>query len=88
MTQQGMVHFRQEIHPIAEMLAKQEQKLEEKIQSTPAESEAKKRVIAELKEFGQKFKERLVSQDADHIIDTIFKVGVPSIPLFLNLLKG
>jgi hypothetical protein len=88
MTSQGMVHFRKEIHPVARMLAKQEQKLEEKIQNTAADSEVKKRVIAELKGFGQKFKDRLESQAADYIIETIFKVGVPSIPLFLALLKG
>jgi hypothetical protein len=83
-----MVHFRQEIHPIAEMLAKQEQKLEEKIQNTPADSELKERVITELKGFGQRFKARLVSQAEQYITDTIFKVGVSSIPLFLALLKG
>jgi hypothetical protein len=85
MTQQGMVHFRQEIHPIAEMLAKEEQKLEEKIQNATVDSEVKKRVISELQEFGQKFKDRLPSQAADYVINIIFKVGVSSIPLLFAL---
>jgi hypothetical protein len=88
MTSQGMVQFRKEIHSIAQMLAKQEQKLEEKIQNADAESEVKKRVIDELRGFGKKFKDRLESQAADYIIDIIFKVGVVSIPLFMELFKG
>lgn len=69
-----MVWIRQEIHPIAQMLAK-EQKLEEKIQNTTADSEVKKVVIEELKGFAQKFKDRLESQAADYIITTMERIG-------------
>jgi hypothetical protein len=87
MTTQGMVQFRKELSPMAQMLVKQEQKLEEKIQNTTANSEVKNRIIQQLNEFGRKFKDRLESEAVEYIVTIMKDTGWKSIPIFMGIIK-
>jgi hypothetical protein len=87
MTTNGMLQFRKEIHPVAQMLVNQEKKLEEKIQKASTRSEVKNRIIQELKGFGIKFKDGVEQDAVEHLITTMKVVGPRSIPAIMDALK-
>ena len=87
MTASGMLQFRKEILPMAQMLISHEQKLEQRIQNSKANSEVKKGFILKLKGFRDKFQDRLESEAIDFIIKTAKDIGTKSIPILLDLMK-
>lgn len=83
----GMLQFRKEILPMAHMLIIQDQRLEQGIQRSKAESNIKSGFIEQLKEFKDKFKDKLEEQAIDYILTTARDLGIGAIPILLELMK-
>jgi hypothetical protein len=62
MTYNGMLQFRKEIFPVAQMLINDDEKLEQGVHRTKTESDVKLGFIEQAKKFGDKFKDKLEDQ--------------------------
>lgn len=87
-TSNGMIQFRREILPMAQMLINQEETLEKTIRSSKAESNVKIGFLDNLRKFKDKFKDRLEDQATDYIIATAKEYGLKAIPILIELMKS
>jgi hypothetical protein len=84
MTSSGMLQFRKEILPMAQMLINQDQKLEQTIQSSKADSNTKKGFVEKLKEFKDKFQDKLEDEAINFLINT---AKPKAIPILIELMR-
>ena len=87
MTSSGMLQFRKEILPMAQMLINQDQKLEQTIQNSKADSNTKRGFIEKLKEFKDKFQDKLEDEAINFLINTAKEYGLKAIPILIELMR-
>jgi hypothetical protein len=89
LTSNGMLQFRKEFLPMAQMLINDDQRLEEGVKLSKAESDVKLKFIDQLKKFRDKFKDKLEDQAIDYILSVAENIGIKSaIPILIELMKS
>lgn len=83
-----MLQFRKDILPIAKMLINNDQRLEQGVQRSKAESDVKLKLIDQLKKFKDRFKDKLEDQAIDYILKTTANYGIKAIPILIELMKS
>ncbi|MFZ0512647.1 MAG: hypothetical protein WAM14_13650, partial [Candidatus Nitrosopolaris sp.] len=84
----GMLQFRKEILPMAQMLINDDERLEQRVHRSKAESDVKSGFIEQLKKFGDKFKDKLEDQAIDFILDAAKTYAFKAIPILIELMKS
>jgi hypothetical protein len=88
LTSNGMLQFRKEILPMAQMLINDDQRLEQGVKLSKAESDVKLKFIDQLKKFGDKFKDKLEDQAIDYILSVAGNIGkAAAIPILIELMR-
>jgi hypothetical protein len=88
LTHNGMLQFRKEILPVAQMLINDDEKLEQGVHRSKVESEVKSGFIEQLRKFKDKFKDKLEDQAIDYILQTAANYSLKAIPILIELMKS
>jgi hypothetical protein len=88
LTSNGMLQFRKEILPMAQMLINHDQRLEQGVKLSKAESDVKLKFIDQLTKSGDKFKDKLQDQAIDYILNVAKDIGIKAIPILIELMKS
>jgi hypothetical protein len=88
LTSAGMIQFRKEILPMAQMLIDEDQRLTQTIEKSKTKSKVKRGFIAKLNRFKEKFQEKLEDQAIDYIIGTAKDYGPKAIPILIELIRS
>lgn len=88
LTHNGMLQFRKEILPVAQMLINHDERLEQGVHRSKVESDVKSGFIEQVKKFGDKFKDKLEDQAIDYILHTAANYGIKAIPILIELMKS
>jgi hypothetical protein len=89
LTSNGMLQFRKEILPMAQTLINDDQRLEEGVKLSKAESHVKLKFIDQLIKFGDKSKDKLEDQAIDYILSVAGNIGkAAAIPILIELMKS